>query len=499
MDPFWGSRCILALLLQSENDLAVCSYSGVVSVHVPFNTYAATSSRFNIELGYWPSLGRPLRGSVLLWLSFSSCVIFCSLQSLSRFFELLLLLPSLRGTVLWAFLFSFHTVSECTLPWPAMSGVVWQCIVRCWSRLLLSLRITPIGCSSVALFRMFSRTQAASLLLVLHCSFFGLLPRSTQYILRWWSCSKRQTTTGGIKSICCPSYRLHGHQENGLRLFIRFGHRQRGLGNDGGSRLVSNFAFSCSLVAALQLCLGRSLFLSHCSNRLHYRSYSCTICNGSFFSSYCTFLRSFVFPSRNHAGFYFWLFCYVSLLCFGRSCWFFCFISCNVPVVSFSYPYSPTATHSSSQPLMSLGSANTGTSSRDFVGASMRGRLARRDTKFAKLVEHLLAHEDHTLKLESSLAKSTSNEVTLRSQESALQNDLVATRVDPTASESFVATTTSKLGKQRADNKHFLSQVSVLPSTEDSLRHQLSTLRCSTSSLGIGFTTLGIESSRQLF
>lgn len=79
------------------------------------------------------------------------------------------------------------------------------------------------------------------------------------------------------------------------------------------------------------------------------------------------------------------------------------------------------------------------------VTALLRKRLVRQDAELAELDEVFHAREDRVSELESSLAKSTPRETSLRSQVSALPTDLVALRADLTASQTSAATASSVL------------------------------------------------------
>lgn len=143
-------------------------------------------------------------------------------------------------------------------------------------------------------------------------------------------------------------------------------------------------------------------------------------------------------------------------------------------VISPPQPSPPTAAPSFVQPPMAPKPAASSTQPHGPVIALLRELLARREAEFAVLDEALLTREDLVMEPESSLAKSSSGEVNLRSQVSALQTDLDAARADLTASQLSVATNTFELDKLCADSRHLTSQVPDLTSTPDGLRLELS-------------------------
>lgn len=76
----------------------------------------------------------------------------------------------------------------------------------------------------------------------------------------------------------------------------------------------------------------------------------------------------------------------------------------------------------------------------------------RPDAKFAELDEARFACEDRVLKLEPSLAKSTSGKPELRTHVSAIQTNQATTRANLIASQLSIATSASELDGLRADN-----------------------------------------------
>lgn len=111
---------------------------------------------------------------------------------------------------------------------------------------------------------------------------------------------------------------------------------------------------------------------------------------------------------------------------------------CPTSVIFPPQPSSLRAAPLSVQPLVLLEPASLSTPPRKLVNSLLCDCLARRDDAFAELDEALLACDDRTPRLKSSLAKSASDEANLYSEVCALQADLAARYVNLRASNRLL-------------------------------------------------------------
>lgn len=114
----------------------------------------------------------------------------------------------------------------------------------------------------------------------------------------------------------------------------------------------------------------------------------------------------------------------------------------------------------------------TSTRTRPLASDLFFKRFARRNADFAKLDESFLARKHCVLESKSCLRSSNCTEANLFFELGALQPDPAVARENLTASQSSVATASSKLDKLHANSRHLTSYVSDTTSTANILRPQ---------------------------